>query len=225
MKRPVIAIIVVALGVLAVASFNGTRPSTKQRSSTSAEATANQAAESRSARSWFSRTPHLRPAGSAVREPEVTYSALSTSDPVAMPPPKFGDQAVTGPIQETVAPPDSKQARFEEDQDRYLRDVIAPRVRECWRKLEGNGRIEFLYLMRHETGVGVGKVSPTTDIGIETPVSVVTSDLTPEQSRRALDCMLDAVEGTSFTTELPDGDLGNLVGKYQIWTVGKPAEQ
>jgi hypothetical protein len=54
------------------------------------------------------------------------------------------------------------------------------------------------------------------------PDTIVESSLEPEQSRLALECMLDAVEGTSFPpgTVLDDP----MIFKYQVWTVGKPVE-
>ncbi len=161
--------------------------------------------------------------GDRLDERSVTYSTLATSDPAQTPPPTLLEDEAARPAADPASvAPDPMRARYERDLDRYLVDVVAPRARDCWKHLDGAGQIEFLYLLRHETGIGPGPVTPTTDIGIDTPVSVVASDLTPEQSKRALDCMLDAVAGTSFTTEMPRSDLGPLIGKYQVWQVGKP---
>lgn len=151
--------------------------------------------------------------------PTVKYSVLSTSDPEQAPPPPAHEVTSEEPGP-AAGPPNARWARFDKDRDDYLRHILAPRVRDCWKKIEGQGRIEFLYLMKHDSGHGVGKISPTSDIGIETPVSIVESELAPEQSKQALNCMLDAVEGTSFTSELPTpGE--KLVGMYQDWYVGK----
>jgi hypothetical protein len=164
------------------------------------------------------------PGSRVVGDDGVEYSVLATSDPMTDSPPFTPDEDTsTGATMDSVLP-DVRRERFDHDRNQYLENVVAARARDCWTKLEGNGTIELLYLMRHETGRGVGALTPTTDIGIQTPVSVVASELTPEQSKRALDCMLDAVDGTSFTTELPDESLGPLVGMYQVWRVGKPPD-
>ncbi|HUQ08193.1 MAG TPA: hypothetical protein VM261_37120 [Kofleriaceae bacterium] len=161
------------------------------------------------------------PSGSRAKpasDSAVLYSTLSSSDPELAPTPPADETAREG--REPSEPPDARWARFQRNRDDFLLHTLAPRARDCWKKIEGEGRIEFLYLMRHESGHGVGRITPTTDIGVETPVSIVESELSPEQSKQALDCMLDAIEGTSFTSELPTpGE--TLVGMYQGWHVGK----
>lgn len=90
-----------------------------------------------------------------------------------------------------------------------------PRVRDCWKTVEGSGTIEFRYGWMLEGGIA----RPAALEGQDHPVMMVESSLTPEQSKQAFDCMLDAVDGTSFPAESPYPDEHGVVG-YQVWHVG-----
>lgn len=118
-------------------------------------------------------------------------------------------------VQEKVSDDDRVLA---EHIDAYVKDVVGPRVRRCWKRLDGAGQIEFRYtfLKDHDSGVTAPTVVEDTDL----PVTIVESSLTPVQSARALECMLDAVDGTSFPTGVKT--LDPMIFKYQVWTVGPP---
>lgn len=146
-------------------------------------------------------------------EIQANHGVPVTDDPYEAPPP--GTLTSEAAPQEPV--PDSLEI-LSKSLDTYMMDTIAPRVRPCWKKLSGSGKIEFRYTFRDESG----KASPIVVEDANVPVTIVESSLEPEQSRLALECMLDAVEGTSFPpgTVLKDP----MIFKYQIWTVGKPGE-
>ncbi len=148
----------------------------------------------------------------------LTEQAVATTSNPEDAPPLGTNQNVAATDQ---APRTPRWDRFSHDTDRYMLEVVAPRARACWKTLEGNSKIEFQYTLRHETGVGVGRVSPVIDDGADLPVMIVESGLTTDQTARALDCMLDAVDGTSYTTELPSDKLGPIITKYQTWNVGQ----
>jgi hypothetical protein len=145
----------------------------------------------------------------------LANATTATSDPEAAPPlsalAPAGEQPAMSP----------ERARFTAERDGYMAQTRA-RVEACWRALPGAGEIEFMYTLRAASLTGETEVTPSieTELGHDSPVNIVESSLTPEQNRAALDCMLDAVDGTSFRTVLPSPELGTLVVLHQRWRVG-----
>jgi len=150
---------------------------------------------------------------SRVVEVQANHGVPVTDDPYEAPPP--GTLASEAAPQAPV--PDSLET-LSKSLDTYMLDTIGPRVRPCWKTLSGTGTIEFRYTFRDESG----KASPTVVEDANLPVTIVESSLEPEQTRRALECMLDAVEGTSFPPGVALSD--PMIFKYQVWTVGKTSE-
>ncbi len=147
----------------------------------------------------------------------VTNASAATTNPDAVPP----VEPLAAPTDEPPPMPPA-MARFLADRDRYMTTVIATRVESCWRAVPGSGEIEFVYTLRAAALTGETKLEPSieSELGHDSPVSIVESSLSPDQNRAALDCMLDAVDDTAFVTVLPSPELGTLVALHQRWRVG-----
>lgn len=163
------------------------------------------------ARMW---PPPRRGQNAATRPPSVQSipSTPSTSDPYAVPAPSPPVTALTD------SPPQEVPENFREFRkatETYFQRTLVPRVRDCWKSLDGKGTIEFRYGWMFDAGIA----RPAAIEGAELPVMMVESSLTPEQSKRALECMLEAVDGTSFAATSPYPEETAAVG-YQVWHVG-----
>ena len=160
------------------------------------------------------------PAGATLVSVQTAVPA--TTDPADVPAPTEPEPELPPGPRQAPSPADK---RFTADRDRYLVETLRPRLKACWATLEGKGEIRFFYTMRAASLTGETALTPSVEheLGYDAPVTIVESSLTPEQNQRALDCMLDAFEGTSFTTVLPMPELGTLVGFPQTWRVGDAA--
>lgn len=115
-----------------------------------------------------------------------------------------------------VAPADDPSTEFTKANGRYLKEVVAPRLMECWGDVKGDGEIEFRHVL-YIDGNAIARVADPRD-QIEPPVSIVESSLAPEQEEKALNCMLRAVAGTQYEyVPMHADDDSGKVAIYQTW--------
>lgn len=115
-----------------------------------------------------------------------------------------------------ITPDLDPSTEFTKANARYLQEVVAPRLSECWGDVQGDGEIEFRHVL-YIDGSGLARV-PSPEDQIEPPVSIVDSSLPPEEDAKALNCMLQAVAGTEYEyVPMHADDDSGKVALYQTW--------
>jgi hypothetical protein len=94
--------------------------------------------------------------------------------------------------------------------NRYFQDVVIPKLKPCWDRLQGTGTIEmtFAYVKAAE-----GWANETVEAG--------ESSLSPEQRAAAAKCMQEAVQGTSLP--IPSRGSDESYALHWSWPVPLPA--
>jgi hypothetical protein len=128
------------------------------------------------------------------------------------------EAVTTEPFDEAAAEREIAAAQrdaWDEAQAEYLEALVAPRLADCWKGLEGDGEIEFRHSFRVVDGVAFP--APLLD-GEDEAIAIVEASLSPEEQHRALDCMRAAVDGTSFEYVPRDADdRQDGLAVYQVW--------
>jgi hypothetical protein len=88
--------------------------------------------------------------------------------------------------------------------NRYFHDVVMPRLKPCWDRVQGTGRVEMKYV--YERDATRGWAFETVEAG--------RSDLPAGPNAAALACMQQAVGGTSFPLEPRDRGESYML----VWT-------
>ncbi len=96
--------------------------------------------------------------------------------------------------------------------NRYFHDDIVPKLKECWRGVQGKGNVEFDYSFTR-TGTGRWTFDRVTTGGTSLPAA---------ESAKALRCMETAVRGSSFASTADDKDQRDFELHWS-WPVPFPA--
>jgi hypothetical protein len=123
-------------------------------------------------------------------------SACSTTSPPPPPHVSVGKDVIAG------------QNRI----NRYFHQAVVPKLKPCWSGLQGAGTIDVEFVYKR---AGADWVWDRLSIGGST--------LPADQASLAQRCMLDSVRGTSFRTEVDDGDATEYLVDWR-WPVPWPAD-
>ncbi len=104
-----------------------------------------------------------------------------------IPPARVAERAELTPAQIVTA-----QQRI----NRYFHNDVVPKLKECWRGLQGKGMVQFDYSF---TKTSAGR-------WVLEKVSAGDSSLPADQAAKALSCMQAAARGTSFASIREDAD-------------------
>jgi len=91
----------------------------------------------------------------------------------------------------------------------FQKDVITPKLKDCWARIKGRGSIEIRYTYRKDA---TGK-------WIADHLAVASSTLPRGQEALALQCMQDSVRGTNMPSESSE----STYTLYWNWSVPMPA--
>jgi hypothetical protein len=147
--------------------------------------------------------PTPDPEPSADQRTQVPMGSASTESTVAAEPAPPLSEAL--PAEGSTADIDPVNLPAYDAIRGYIRDVFRPRFRDCWATILGDGMIQ----VRHDFLIedGIARAASRSD-NPEDIVTLMESTLSPEDDLRALHCLRQAAEGTSFkfVPLTPDGE-------------------
>jgi hypothetical protein len=139
------------------------------------------------------------------------YGAASVADPYDAP--ELGSHTAIAAAEREYT---DAEERLQRENAHYVVEVLKPRAKPCWTALSGSGEIEFRYTWIVEDHVA----RPVATADAPLSVTIYETSLEPEIAQQALDCMLDAVDGTTFELHLMSGEPDGEFVFYQRWHVG-----